>query len=99
MFQLAQFGPLEQRLVNRDRLADLTFFAIEIPEDHVHLERVGIESSSLGQFVDREVDLVGDEEVETEQIMGGFPRAAPVEQFSIAQLVPLPGLANGESDE
>ena len=49
--------PLQQRLVHVDGAAHLSLLAIEVAENHVDLERVGVESRGLGQLVDGEIDL------------------------------------------
>src|SRR5439155_12008721 len=90
---------LEQALVHRDRLADLSLLAVQVAEDHVHFERVGVQAGRLRQLLDREIDLVGDEEVEPEQIMWRLARAATVEPLAVAQLLPLPRLAARQADE
>ena len=57
MLELRQPRPLQQRLVHGDRLADLSLFAIQVAENHVDLERVGVErwrrcvSSSIARSI------------------------------------------------
>ena len=41
-----------------DRLADLSLFAVQVAENHVNFERVGVEAGRAAQFLDGEVDLV-----------------------------------------
>ena len=91
--------PLQQRLVHVDRAADLSLLAIQVAEDHVDLERVGVEPRRLGQLVDREVDLAGDEEVEPDDVVRRLPRLAPVDPAAVAQLVALPRLADREAEQ
>ena len=82
--------------MNGDRLADLSLLAIQVAEDHVHFERVVLEACRAAQFFNRLIDLVGDKEVQTEDVVRGLACAAPVEPLAVAQLVALPGLADGE---
>src|SRR3954465_12571075 len=51
------------------------------------------------ELLDGLIDLVGDQEVETQNVVGRLPRAPAVEPFAVAQLVPFPRLADGESGE
>src|SRR5580698_5738979 len=81
--------PLQQALVNRDRLADLSLLAVQVAENQVHFERVGVQAGGSGQFIDCEIDLVGDQEVQAEQVMGRLASAAPVEPLAVAQRVSL----------
>jgi hypothetical protein len=99
VFELAQGRPLQQVLVQGDRLADLSFFSIQIAEDHVDLERIAIEARRLAQLFYREVDLVRHQEVEAKDVMGRLARAAPIDPAAVAQLVALPRLANRQAGE
>src|SRR6185295_3398280 len=99
VYQRVQLRPLQQVLVDRDRLADLSFFAVQVAEDHVHLERVGVEAGGAAQLLDRQVDLVRDQEVQPEDVVRRLARAAPVDPLAVAQLVAFPGLADGEPGE
>src|SRR2546428_928974 len=99
MFESAEPRPLQQILVHGDRLADLTFLAIQVAEDHVHLERIGVEARGAAQFLDGEIDLVGDEEVEAEDIVRRLACATAIDPLAVAQLVALPRLADGETRE
>jgi hypothetical protein len=42
LFELGEIRPLQQRLVQRDRAANLSLRAIQVAEDHLDLERVGV---------------------------------------------------------
>ena len=53
----------------------------------------------LNFLVANQVDLVGDQEVEAEDVVGRFPRAPPIDPGAVAQLVALPGLADRETGE
>ena len=99
VFEFAELGPLQQRLVDRNRLADLAFLAIQVAEDHVYFERVGVERRGLRQLGNRKIDLVGDQKVEAEQVVGRLAGPSPVEPLSVAQLVAFPRLADGQPDE
>ena len=65
----AQLRPLQQCLVLGDRLAHLSFLPIQRAEDHVHFEGIGVESGRAAQFLDGEIDLIRDQEVQTEHVM------------------------------
>src|SRR5262249_25220818 len=90
---------LQQALVHRDRLADLALLAIQVSEDHVHFERVVFEVRGAAQLLDRQVDLVGDEKIQSEDVVRRLPRAAAVDPAAVLQLVALPGLADREAGE
>ena len=51
------------------------------------------------QLFDGEVDLVGDEEVQAEDVVRRLARAPPIDPGAAAQLVALPGLADGQPDQ
>ena len=87
---------LQQALMDGDRLADLALLAIQVAEDHVHFERVAVEAGRAAQFFDRQIDLIGDKEVQAEDVVRRLARAAAVEPLAVAQLVALPRLADGE---
>jgi len=53
----------------------------------------------LRQFVDRLIDLVGDQEVQAEHVVRGLARAAPIDPDAVLELVALPRLAHGEAGE
>ena len=93
----AQARPLQQRLMDGDRLADLALFAVQIAENHVHFERVGVEARGPAQLLDREIDLVGDEKVEAEDVVRRLARAPAIDPRAAAQLVALPRLADREA--
>ena len=82
-----------------DGLADLSLLAVQVAEDHVHLERVGVEARRPAQLLDREIDLVGDEEVQAEDVVRRLARAAAVDPLAVPQLVALPGLADRQAGE
>ena len=82
-----------------DRPADLSLLAIQVAENHLDLERVGVGAGGPGQFVDRLIDLVVDQEVEAEHVVRRFAQPAPVDPAAVAQLVALPGLAGDQAQQ
>ncbi len=99
LFHPAEIRPLQQPLVHRNRFADLAFLAIEIAEDHVHFERVGVEACGFRKFLDREIDLIADQEIQAEDVVRRLPRAAAVDPLAVFELVSLPGLADGQTGQ
>ena len=99
VLQAAEPGALQQRLVHGDRLADLALLAVQVAEDHVHFERLGVQARGAGQFLDGEIDLIGDQKVQPEDVVGRLARAAAIDPFPAAQLVPLPRLADRQADQ
>src|SRR5207249_3691519 len=69
MLDLAEPRTLQQQLMGRNRLADLSFLAVQVAKDHVDLERIGVHAGGARQFLDREVDLVRDEKIETKNVV------------------------------
>ena len=96
---MREVGPLQQRLVHVDRAADLSLLPVQVAENHLDLERVGVGAGGLRQLVDRLIDLVVDEEVEPEHVVRRFAQPATIDPPAVAQLVALPGLAHGEADQ
>ena len=99
MLELAQIRPLQQSLMNGDRLADLSLFPVQIPENHVDFERIGVEARRPGELFDRQIDLIAHEEVEAEDVMRRLPRAPSIDPLAVLQLVPLPRFPDREADE
>mgnify|MGYP003693768517 CR=1 FL=1 len=58
-----------------------------------------VEAGGAAQLFDRQIDLVGDEEVQAEDVVRRFARAPPVDPLAVAQLVALPRLADRQPDE
>ena len=81
------------------RAADLPLLTIKVAENHVRFEGVGVESRGLPELLDGQVDLVGDQEVQSQDVVRRLSRLASVDPASAAQLVALPRLADGEPDE
>ena len=65
----------------------------------MNLERVLVEPRRARQLVDRAIDLVGDDEVEADDEVRRLARLAPIDPLAVAQLVPLPGLADGQAGQ
>ena len=99
VFQPAQYRALQQRLMDSDGLSHLSLLPIQVAEDHVNLENIVAETDRLAQLFDRQIDLVRDEKVQTEDVVRRLARAAPVDPAAVAQLVSLPRLADSESGQ
>ena len=54
-----ELRPLQQRLVNLDRARHLAALAIDVAENQMNLERVGVDARRLAQLLDRDIDLIG----------------------------------------
>ena len=93
------FGPLQQRLMHLDGARHLAALAVDVAENQVNLERVGVDARGLAQLLDGDVDLVGDEEVEPEHVVMRVARAAAIDPLAVAQLVALPRLADGQAGQ
>jgi len=65
----------------------------------VHLERVAVEAGGAAQLLDREIDLVGDQEIEAEDVVRRLARPPAVDPLAVTQLVALPGLADRQARE
>ena len=85
--------------MNGDGFPNLSLLPVQVAENHVDFESVCIETGGLGELIDRQINLVCDQEVEAEQIVRRLAGTSPVEQLSVAQLVALPRLADGQADE
>ena len=94
-----QVGALQQRLVHVDRAADLPLLPVQVAENHLDLERVGVGAGRLGQLVDRLIDLVVDQEVEPEHVVRRLAQPPAIDPAAVAQLVALPGLADDQPDQ
>ena len=93
------FWPLQQRLVDLDGARHLAALAVDVAEDQVDLERVGVDARRLAQLLDREVDLVGDQKVQAEHVVMRIAGAAAIDPAAVAQLVALPRLADGQAGQ
>ena len=92
MFQLPQVGALQQCLMLLDRPADLSLFAVEVAQNQVDLERVACCLCRPCQFVNRWIDLVGNEEIQPEHVMRRFSSAPPIDPSAVLELVAFPRL-------
>ncbi len=99
MLDPRQLRTLQQRLVHLDGARHLAAFAMHVAENQVNLERVAVDTRSLAQFFDRQIDLVRHQEVQAQHIVMRFARAAAIDPFAVAQLVPLPRLADRETEQ
>ena len=95
----AELRALQQPLVQPDRLAHLSALAVEIAQDQIDLERRRVESHRPCQLLDGQVDLVGNQEVQPEDVVRRLADLAAVDPAAVLQLVALPGLADGETDQ
>src|SRR5688572_1427675 len=82
-----------------DRPADVPFLAVEVSQYQPNLERVARDLGCLRELLDRLIDLVGDEEVQTEDVVGRLARAPPIDPAAVLELVALPRLADRQAGE
>src|SRR4030095_7913480 len=66
MLERAQVGPLKKRLMDVDGAADLSLLPVQVAENHLDLEGVGVGAGGLRQLVNRLIDLVVHQEVQAE---------------------------------
>ena len=99
VFELAQVGTLEQFLVFLDGSSDLAFFAVQVAEDQVNLERIARGGCRARQLVDRRIGLIRDQEVEAKHVVRRLARASAVDPLALAQFVPLVSLADRQAGE
>src|SRR4051812_42789380 len=97
VLQLSQVRTLQQALVLLDCAPDLSLLAIEISEDEVDLERIAGGLSGRAQLLDGLIDLIGNQEIETEHVMRRFTGPASIDPPAVLQLVPLPRLADDQA--
>ena len=67
LFEARQARPLQQTLMDVDGACDLALFPVKAAEKQVNLERVAEAFGRLAELLDREVNLIRDEEVQTER--------------------------------
>ena len=82
-----------------DRPPDLALLAIQVAEDQVNLERIAGGRRGLRQLLDRRIDLVGDQEVEAEDVVRRLARAPAIDPAAVLQLVALPRLADRQAEQ
>src|SRR5689334_696752 len=79
--------------------ADLSLLSIEVAEHQPDLGRVGIDLRRAFELLDRQIDLTGDEVVETEDEVGRLADSTPIDPFALHQLVAFPGFARSQAGE
>ena len=99
LFEARQARPLQQALMDVDGPRDLSLLTVEAAEQQVNLERVAEALGRLAQLLDREIDLIGDEEIQADDVVERLGHAAAIDQPARAQLVALPRLPDRQSDE
>ena len=72
-------------------------FSRQAAEKQVNFQRVAERFGGLAELFDGEVDLVRDEEIEAQDVVQRFGRAAPIDQPACAKLVAFPRFADRES--
>jgi hypothetical protein len=73
-------------------------FSRTVARDHVDLERIGV-NAGAGQFLNRQIDLIGDEKIEAEDVVRRLPGTPAVDPLAAPQLVPLPRLPDRQADQ
>src|SRR4029079_4081997 len=90
---------LEQPLMNVNGAPDLALFAIQVAEHEMNLKRVFVQPGDLRQPLDRQIDLMGHHQVEPDDEVRGLAGLAAIDPLPVAELVPLPGLADGQAQQ
>jgi hypothetical protein len=90
---------LQQALMNIDRACDLPLLTIKAAEQNVNFKRIPQILCGLVQLVDGEIDLIGDEKVEPDDVVERFRDPAPIDQAAGSKFVAFPRLADGLSKE
>ena len=78
---------------------DLALLTVQVAEDHLNFEGVGIGAGGGGKLLDRLIDLMLGEEIQPEHIVRGLAQPAAIDPSSVAQLVTLPRLAHKKADQ
>src|SRR4029079_1919202 len=99
MLDLAETCALQQRLMGGDGFSDLALFPVQIAENHVDFERVRIAAGRPRPGIAGQIDLVGDQKVEPEDVVRRLPGAPAIDPGAAAEFVALPRLADRQSDE
>ena len=99
VFELSKVGALQEALVLLNRAAHLPLLAIQVSQDQMDFERIAGDLRGFLQLVDRRIDLVGDEKVQPEHVVGRFPRATPIGPDAFTKLVSLPRFPDREAQE
>src|SRR5687768_1807528 len=99
VLETREVGALQQRLVHGDGAGDLPLLPVEVAEDHLNFEGVGVAARGGRQFLDGLIDLMLGEEVQAEHVVRCLAQAAAIDPPPVAQLVSLPRLARDEANE
>ncbi len=99
VLQRGEVGPLQQRLVDVHGATHLPLLTVQVPQDHLDFERLGVRARGVRQFVDRLVNLVVHQEIEAEHVMRSLAKPPAVDPAPIPQLVPFPGLAHHQPQQ
>src|SRR5687767_8389938 len=82
-----------------DSAPDLPFLSIQIPQNHLYLQRISVDARRLCQLVDGLIYLVVDQKIEAEHVVRRFTQAAAVDPAAATKLVALPCLADRQSEQ
>src|SRR5439155_18346371 len=99
LFEPRQLLALQQALMNVDGARHLPLFTIETAEQQVNFERVPEIVGRFVQLFDGQIELVGDEKIQPENIVERLGHAPAVDQPPGLQLVALPRLADREAEQ
>ena len=99
VFDAREIPALEQGLVHLDGPRHLPALAVDIAQNQMDFEGVSVDPGGLAELFDGQVDLIGDQEVQTEHVVMRIAGLAAVDPASVAQLVALPGLADRHAGE
>ena len=99
MFEAGQARPLQKALMDVDRARDLPLFTIQAAEQQMDLERVAEILGGLAQLVDGEIDLIGHEEIQSDDVVERFGHTPAIDQAARPQLVALPRFPDRQPDE
>ena len=99
LLEARQARALQQALMDIDGARDLSLLAVQAAEQQVNFERVAETFGGLVQLVDREIDLVGDEKIQADDVVERLRDAAAIDQPARSQLVALPRFPDRQSDE
>ena len=80
LLEARQPRPLQQALMNVDGARDLPLLAIQAAEQQMDFQRVAEVLGGLAQLVDREIDLVGHEEIQSDDVVQRLGHAAAIDQ-------------------
>ena len=75
LFEPRQLRALQQALMNGDGARHLPLFTVETAEQQVNFERISERVGRLVQLFDGQIELVGDEKIQSENVMERLGRA------------------------